>query len=171
MTGPGEAASLLPATADCKGTDARDGGGASSATGDPPAGVGTTMGSGTGGGVVCGESETWVWAARGTAEELGEEAAGTCCCVVLVDTAGVLEVEEVVARVEEVVVCSGGGGGGGGSGGGGWAARGGVSGDGGAGGGGGCSVGWASGVEVEVVVCSAVEVCSWVVDFDSSDLD
>lgn len=40
---------------------------------------------------------------------------------------------------------------------------------GGAGGGGGCSVGWASGVEV--VVCSAVEVCSWVVDLDSSDLD
>lgn len=59
MTGPDEdVASLLSATADCIGTDARDEGGASSATGEAPAGVGTMMGNGTGGGVVCGESET-----------------------------------------------------------------------------------------------------------------
>lgn len=111
MTGPGEEASLLSATADCIGTDDKDGGGASSATGEPPAGVGMTMGNGTGGGVVCGESETWVWAARGANEELDEERGGGCCWVALVEIVGVLEVEEVV-KVEDAVVCSGGGGGG-----------------------------------------------------------
>lgn len=117
MTGPGEEASLLSATADCIGTDDRDGGGASSAIGEPLAGVGTTMGSGTGGGVVCGESETWVWAARGCDEGL-DEGGGSCCCwVELVEVVGVLKVEEVV-KVEDVVICSGGGGGGASAGGG-----------------------------------------------------
>lgn len=123
MTGPGEA-SLLSATADWIGAAARDGGGASSAIGEPAAGVGTTIGNGTGGGVVCGASETWVWAARGCDEDegLGEEATDGCCWVALVEVVGVLEVEEVVkvvVKVEDVVVCSGGGGGGGARGGGG----------------------------------------------------
>lgn len=95
----------MSAIEDCIGADASDDEGANSATGEPPAGVGTTMGSGTGGGVVCGESETWVWAARGSVERLGEDAAGGgCCCVVLVDGVGVLEVKEVVVKVEDVVV-------------------------------------------------------------------